>query len=427
MLIPVFAYAFTAAEVGALEVAMFMGGLATALAAFNLNTTVSQRYTQAGIEDRPNQIALGLISMAATACITLAVAVPAGVLLLSVLPELDGRIALVELVLIGAVLNAFVGNMCVLLQLQSSSREFNLLYTLWAAIIVVCTVGFVAFVEPRAEAFALATTIAGVTCSVVGVVTMRDELARLAVIPGARSLVLATARLDLARATRLVPFLILGWALLFADRKILASAAGLDEVGVYGLAVRLASGVTVVLGPIQAAWWDASMNQTDDELPSTLRRVLHAQWIAACVFVVVAIIAGQGPIRDLLGDWFQPGVRYVPTLIVCATLMTAYVVPFALLTKAGRYTPMLVSMGLAVAVNIVLNLVLDSAHGAAGATAANLAAYVTLNVAAWWPLRRELREAALTRAGQIVGAMTISLTLALVVLFAPSLILSGYA
>ena len=89
------------------------------------------------------------------------------------------------------------------------------------------------------------------------------------------------------------------------------------------------------------------------------------------VCVVGAILAGQGPLPSLLGDWFGPGVRYIPVLVVCATLISTYVLPYALLTRMGNYRAIVVAYAIAVA-STWINLALDRRYGAVGACVANL-------------------------------------------------------
>lgn len=425
-LVAIFAFAFSAGEVGTLEVAAFAGGLGTALASFNLTVVVSERYARATGADRPGEVGLGLTTMLLVSGFWLVLAVPATFASGAALPELDGRRGLLMLSLVGAVLNALVGNMCVLLQLRSSPRGFNVLYSLWTVVVLGGTLGYVVLVSPRAEGFAWSTVAAGVVCTLAGIWYLRRELGAVLHLSDRVARVRATLRSDLRVAAGLLPLTLLGWALLFSDRKILSAAAGVEEVGVYGLAVRVANGATVLFGPLMAAWWDRSMNEDADATVATVRRLLQLLAATTLTFVLGAWLAGQSAFRGLLGDWFRPGVRFLPTLIVCAGLIAAYSMPSAMLTKQGRYRPMVVAMAAAVGVNVVLNLALDHRYGAAGASLANLAAYVTQNVVIWLPARDELRRALDGRRVRIVGLSATALVIALLILAFPSALITGY-
>jgi len=426
LLVPLFAFAFDAEEAGRLEIALFGAGLVSALSAANLNQVVSQRYTQSSREDRPFALGLGVVTTLVVAAGGVGFAAILSIWFVAGAPELEGRETLVVLALAGGALNALVGNLCVYFQLKSLPRAFNIVYAMWASIVLVGTFVYVLGIERRAESFAIATLCAGVICSVAAVARFRTELGIVRAQPESRALVRRTLSLDLRRSARLFPVIILGWALLFLDRKLLSSAAGVAEVGVYGLAVRVANGITLVLGPLGAAWWDAAMNQGPDEARATLRRSIRAHAVVMLACVIGAILIAQGPLPSLLGDWFGPGVRYLPVLVVCATLISTYIIPCALLTRDGRYGYIIGAHVAAVSVNVALNLLLDREYGAAGASAANLLAYLALNAVAIWPVRHEVAAALGGTRRSVMALMGAGCALALAALTMPSAILTGY-
>jgi O-antigen/teichoic acid export membrane protein len=426
LLVPLFAYAFTAAEAGRLEIAMFTAGFMSAVAAANLSTVVSQRYVQSSLEDRPRALAFGVTSALFVTAVGMVVAIGLTATVAATVPELQGRSVLAGMALAGGVLNALVANLCLFLQLKSAPRAFNITYALWAAIVLVGTALYLLFIAPEAESFVLATLLAGVVCSVVGVAWFRAELRQVVRLPDRRSAVVSTLAIDMRRASRLLPLVILTWALLYMDRKILASLAGIEEVGIYGLAVRIANGVTLALGPLQAAWWDAAMNQSQTEARSSLRACLRAHAVIMVAAVAGSILFAQGPFPSLLGDWFGPGVRYIPVLVVCATLMSAYVLPYALLTRDGRYREIITAYAVAVAVNVAGNVALDGRHGAAGACMANLLAYICLNVVAAWPVRHEIISAIGSSRRTVLSLAGAASAMAIAALLVPSVVLTGF-
>ncbi len=426
LLVPLFAWAFTAAEAGRLEIALFGAGLVSAVSAANLNTVVSQRYAQAEPHDRSVALGLGVVTAVVVALIGLGVALILSVWFTTAVPELEGRSALAVLALLGAVLNALVGNLCVFLSLKSAPRAFNVTYSTWALIVLLGTALYLLLIGPRADSFIIATLIAGVVCTVLALTYFHAELHHVARHPLRRDLVRSALSIDLRRAARLLPLIFFGWALLFLDRKLLSSAAGVEEVGVYGLAVRVANGVTLIFAPLQVAWWDAAMNQAPDESRVTLRRSIRAHGLLLLVCVAGAVLLGQGPLPSVLGDWFQPGIRYVPVLVVCATLISAYTMPYALLTRRGKYGAIILAYATAVTVDIAGNLLLDTRYGAAGAAFANLLAYITLNAVAVWPVRDEVLRSLGPNRVQTASAAIAGTALALVALIMPTMVLTGY-
>lgn len=425
LVLPIFVFAYSETEMGSLELALFVGGLAIALASFNLQAVVSHRYALSPAERRPIVAAQGLVSMATMTGVALVVS---GFIVAAqsfLVPEIGDRSVLLVAVLVGSSLSALSGNCSVLFQLRSKPRWFNRLYLSWALIVLSGTAA-AAMASDGAEGYAFSMIVAGIVSIGLTVVGLRAEIRSMRREPHWGTDLAAVVRSDIRRGATLLPLMLLGWLLLTVDRKILSVRADLAEVGIYGAAVRIANAVTVVLGPLQVAWWDIAMNRDEADVPGFLRRLLWLQGLGTLLFVSGAVVAGQGPIPALLGDWFQPGIRLVPTLVICATLLSGYVIPSALLTKDGRFRAMTAAYAAAVAANLTLNLVLAGPYGAVGATFANLVSYFLLTALTWLPVRSVLREATSGQALRIAAPYGISLVLALSALLIPSLVLTGW-
>lgn len=74
----------------------------------------------------------------------------------------------------------------------------------------------------------------------------------------------------------LMPFTVASWALSFIDRSILLMYRSVDEVGIYGLAVRYAQAVLLLFAPFQSAWLPyALMKWRHSDAKDVFNRVLR--------------------------------------------------------------------------------------------------------------------------------------------------------
>lgn len=157
---------------------------------------------------------------------------------------------------------------------------------------------------------------------------------------------------------------------LFVDRMVIRSELGLEALGIYSVAARFAStisilavGLQIALSPLIYRYWQ------QPGTANTLARVARL-YCAAMVPVVGGLSLFTPEMLFILtGPAFHDGAGVLPLLAFGAMLATLYMfAPGLFLGKRTHYVAWL-NMG-GVAVNLTLSVVLVRAIGAAGAAAA---------------------------------------------------------
>lgn len=165
------------------------------------------------------------------------------------------------------------------------------------------------------------------------------------------------------------------------------------DVGVYGIAVRVAAlvpfgldAVSMIAAPMVSELWSAKKKEE-------LRRVVHlaVSWSALISFGIFAIVALAGKhLLGMFGPEFPGG--YIPLVILGAgQLFNALTGPSGLLlTMTGRERQLAGLLSLALLLNAALNWMLIPVWGVVGAAAATSCVTVLWNAVAVVVIRRQL-------------------------------------
>ncbi len=184
----------------------------------------------------------------------------------------------------------------------------------------------------------------------------------------------------------LVPSALALWAINFIDRWFVAFYKGQSEVGVYSVAVRIASAVVFLLLAFRTAWPAFAYSITEDR---DAKRA-YAYVLTYVLLVTCWLAAALG----LLAPWlvhllarnpgFQRASEAVGLLAFSAAIFAGYTVLAIGSGRARRTQLNWVISALAAVVNIGLNIVLIPRYGMIGAAISTLIAYVVLFFAMLW-------------------------------------------
>lgn len=225
----------------------------------------------------------------------------------------------------------------------------------------------------------------------------------------------------------------------FSDRFFLVHLAGLDEVGLYEIGVRIASAMVLLLTAFRMAWPAFAYSIEDDgEARRTYAYVLTYLVVVASWLALALGLLAPWLVRLLTQPEFYAGERVVAPLAFGGIAYAAYIVMAIGVGRAKRTQFNWLITGLAALVNVALNLLLIPSFGMMGAAAATVAAYVVMFVAMTWyaqrvfPVpyqwRRVLTAAgaavALLLAGKAVGGLAAAL--ALMLAYPLALLLLGF-
>jgi O-antigen/teichoic acid export membrane protein len=219
----------------------------------------------------------------------------------------------------------------------------------------------------------------------------------------------------------LVPAALALWAINFIDRLFIGQLKGQAEVGVYSLAVRVASVVVFLMTAFQLAWPAFAYSiKDDDEAKRTYAFVL-----TYLLFVTCWVALALGALAPWIVDVFDPKHRFgrsaeaVPLLAFATAAYSGYSVLAIGIGRARQTQYNWIVAGAAAAVNIVLNAILIPPYGMMGAAVATVAAYVALFVAMWLNSRRVYPVAYQWRRVLTIAGVAAALTAAAWVLDAP--------
>ncbi len=203
----------------------------------------------------------------------------------------------------------------------------------------------------------------------------------------------------LAFSTPLVPAAIAVFLTAYADRYVLAHLAGIDAVGVYGIALRFASVVGVMVGSLQQALMPLIYaHHAHPETPGQLARTLRLFVGGFSVLAVTLTVAAPSLLAVLTTEAYSGAAAPMGPLIGATILGQMYVFGPGLLLAKRTKTVFAIKV-----VGAILNLGLNFLFipwwglvGAATATLASQAAVFGLTMTnshrwfpvehRWWPL-----------------------------------------
>ena len=188
----------------------------------------------------------------------------------------------------------------------------------------------------------------------------------------------------------LVPAALALIAINFSDRFFIEHFAGLDDVGLYELGVRIASAMVLLLTAFRTAWPGFAYSiRDDDEARRTYAFVLTYLVLVTCWVAAALGLLAPWLVRLLSSDAaFYEGHRVVPLLAFGTAAYAAYIVMAIGVGRARRTQFNWVVTGAAALVNVALNVALIPAYGIIGAAVATAGAYVVLFLGmTWWSQR----------------------------------------
>ena len=199
----------------------------------------------------------------------------------------------------------------------------------------------------------------------------------------------------------LVPAALALWVINFIDRFFIAVFKDQAEVGVYSLAVRIASVITFLMYAFRLAWPAFAYSiEEDSEAKRTYAFVLTYLMLICCWISLVLGLLSPWIVQILAPGKpaFWRASEAVGILAFAGTAYAGYLVLAIGIGRARRTQFNWVITGGAALVNIVLNVVLIPPYGMMGAAIATVAAYVAmflgmaLNAQRVWPVAYQWRR-----------------------------------
>ncbi len=180
----------------------------------------------------------------------------------------------------------------------------------------------------------------------------------------------------------LVPSALALWAINFVDREFIGWYKGQGSVGVYSVAVKVASIITFLMVAFRTAWPAFAYSIEDDKEARRTYAFVLTYLLAAVSWVALALGALAPWLVELLTS--RPGYQRAEHAVALLAFAFAAYAGYTVLAigsgRARRTQLNWVVTGIGAAVNVGLNFWLVPAYGMVGAAIATVVAYVVLFV-----------------------------------------------
>ena len=166
-----------------------------------------------------------------------------------------------------------------------------------------------------------------------------------------------------------------------SDRYIVTAYRSVEENGLYAVAYKLPTMLSLVCGVFIEAWHFSAVKDADEKERSSFFGTVYDNFMGVMFMCGSLIIAGaQIFTRILVSDAYFDSWKYVPVLVIATTFSTlvSFLGSVYFLKKKSAVS-MLTAMAGALT-NIVLNFLFIPKYGAMGAAAATLACYILVYV-----------------------------------------------
>jgi O-antigen/teichoic acid export membrane protein len=199
----------------------------------------------------------------------------------------------------------------------------------------------------------------------------------------------------------LVPVSLAFWVFLTSDRLVLGKLSGLEQVGLYSVAVSLSGLLGLANNAFASAWAPRGIQMYEEDAQTASIRFgrMMTYLLAGMGFLCIAVTAFAPELLHVLShEQFYPAAEAVGPLAFAMVAYASVQVTGAgiSLKKQTKYLA-LGAWGAAI-VNVILNLMLDQPFGMMGAAWATTIAYVFLTLSylvigqRLWPVTYELRR-----------------------------------
>ena len=153
----------------------------------------------------------------------------------------------------------------------------------------------------------------------------------------------------------------------------------MNDVGVYGFAVKMASLGSVFWGPFQLAWMPFALSAYNQNKPvETLEKA--ASWFYYLSFFTILTITFFVPV--VVGVFFPleylKAMDYLAVLLLCLFFNMAYYLPFTSLIQLKELRYVTIAFVASSILNLLINFALIPVFGITGAVVANLVGYFSI-------------------------------------------------
>lgn len=161
----------------------------------------------------------------------------------------------------------------------------------------------------------------------------------------------------LVYAAPLVPASLAFWVIANANNFFLKAYGTLDDVGIYGTAIKFATFITLLTSGIQLAWRPFSMSMKDKKDSTQLFATLYAAFLIAGSFGVLALATLMPWIILVMPENFRIAFQYVAPISIATFLSFYYMIVSTGIFYTKQTKHISIAFGIAAVVSIILNFI----------------------------------------------------------------------
>ncbi|MDI2589784.1 oligosaccharide flippase family protein [Psychrobacillus sp. NEAU-3TGS] len=161
----------------------------------------------------------------------------------------------------------------------------------------------------------------------------------------------------LVYAAPLVPASLAFWIIANANNFFIRAYGTLDDVGIYGTAIKFATFITLLTSGIQLAWRPFSMSLKDKKDSPQLFATLYAAFLLIGSFGVLALATCMPWIILVMPENFRIAFQYVAPISIATFLSFYYMIVSTGIFYSKQTKHISIAFGIAAVVSIVLNFV----------------------------------------------------------------------
>lgn len=365
LVLPIYTRVLSPGDYGALDITLVVGTLAAIVVPLEISQALARLYGEADDAVQRRQMASTALwfTVAAYSFVLLALvaaAAPAAELLF-------GSETMANTVRIGAVLISFNGIFYLMqnqLRFELRSRDYAILSTVYAVLTLALGVAFGFGLGLGLTGILVAQVLSALASVAVGAVQLRETYGF--ALDRRRLLVMLTFSLPL------VPSGIATFLTLYANRFLLNGLAGLDAVGMFGVAMRVAGAVTLPIIGFQSALTPLIYaHYKDPQTPAQLASVFNSFVVVAFAGCLCLGLFAPEILTLFAEPHYAPAAALVMALAP-ATLLSQMSIFFPGIAIARKTHLQLAIFLVSAATSIAANWALISSFGVTGATIATL-------------------------------------------------------
>lgn len=174
----------------------------------------------------------------------------------------------------------------------------------------------------------------------------------------------------------LLPITAAYWVLNLSDRFFLSKLSTLNEVGLYGIAARLAGGMVIITSAIQYGWRPFALRLQTNEKARLLYASMPIYYFITVGFAGLVIVAVSPFVLKIFAtEAYSEAIMFLPPLIFSGMMFGGYYIFSTGIEIVQRTYHLSWIIAVAAIINIIFNSLLIPSSGALGASIATAIAY----------------------------------------------------